>query len=422
MKFLIFVLIVLFASATLALAVMQDPGYVLIARSPWSVEMPLTVLAIVLVLGFGAFYALVRLSIRLWNTPHDVAQWRHGQRVRRAREALVHGLTSLAEGNWEKAEKQLLADIGHSETSLINYLAAAFAAQARGNTEMRDEYLALGHQNSPEHALATGMAQAQLQIMARQSERALATLTQLRTQENNHPRILELLARTYRDLHDWENLANLVPELRRRKALATGDIDALELEAQRELLMLALPSGAGSVLKKAWNAVPQNLRRHPDLVAIYAQHLMAQDAMDESEEILHAAINHSWNDELVRLYGRVEGTTAAAQLITAEGWLATHSDSPSLLLTLGRLAARNKLMDQARDYLEKSILLRGPAEAYRELAGLLEQRGEHEDALEYYRHALEMYSSADESITRKATGGSIDPRRGSASGITHYGY
>ncbi len=419
MKFLIFVLIVLFASVTLALAVMHDPGYVLIARTPWSVEMPLTVFAISLVLGFGAMYAVVRAAIRLWNTPRDVTQWRRRQRTRRAREALVQGLISLSEGNWEKAEKQLLSDIGHSETSSINYLAAAFVAQARGNTEKRDEYLALAHSGMPGHALATGMAQAQLQILAHQNERALATLSQLRTMDPKHPRVLGLLAQTYRELHDWESLANVIPELRKHKALPAPEIDALELEARRELLMLALPSGAASVLKQAWNAIPQHLRRHPDLVAIYARHLMTQGAMDDAEKLLATALGNGWNEDLVRLYGLVQATNPAVQLETAEGWLATQSDNPVLLLTVGRLAVRNKLFDQAREYLEKSILLHGPAEAYQELADLLEQRGEHEKALGYYRHALELYGGN----TRPGAGTADRPfsaRRGNSDSVGHY--
>lgn len=421
MKFLIFVLIVLFASVALALTVMHDPGYVLIARRPWSMEMPLTVFVISLVVGFGATYVVVRASIRLWNTPRDVTQWRKRQRARRARDAMEQGLISLSEGSWEKAEKQLLADIGHSETPSINYLAAAFVAQAQGNTEKRDEYLAQAHRSAPEHALATGMAQAQLQILAHQNERALATISQLRTMEPRHPRVLSLLAQTYRELHDWESLANLIPELRKLKALPGADIDALELEARRELLRLALPSGATSVLKQAWNAIPHHLRQHPDLVAIYARHLTAQGAMDEAESLLANAIGSSWNEDLVRLYGLAQASDPAAQLETAEGWLATQSDSPVLLLTLGRLAARNKLLSQAREYLEKSILLRGPAEAYQELAGLMEQRGEHQKALEYYRHALELCVDSDQAATHGPADRSHDPRHGNSGGIGQYG-
>ncbi len=422
MKPLIFVIVLLFVAITLALAVMHDPGYVLIARSPWTVEMPLTVFAVILALGFAGAYVLARAVIRLWNTPRDVALRRREQRVRRTREALVHGLTSLIEGNWEKAEKQLLADIGHSETSLVNYLAAAFVAQAQGKTEKRDEYLALGHQASPDHAVATGMAQAQLQIMTHQSERALATLSQLRTLEPGHPRILALLAQTYRELNDWESLANLIPEMRRKKALAPAEIDAFELEARRQLLMLALPSGASGVLKQAWNAVPQKLQHRPELVAIYAQHLIAQGAADESEVLLRTEIDQAWDEDLVQLYGRVESSDPGAQLDTAEEWLANRSDSAALLLTLGRLAGRNKLLDQARDYLEKSVLLRGPAEAHQELAELLDRRGEHQKALEHYRRALELCNGKGQPPWRSGGGRPPNPRRNSTTGVTHYGY
>ncbi len=420
MKLLIYVVIVLFASVTLALAVIHDPGYVLLARPPWSMEMPLTVFIISAVLGFGALYALVRASIRLWNTPRDVAEWRKRQRARRARDALAEGLVSLGEGDWDKAEKQLLANVGQSETAVVSHLAAAFVAQAQGNTEKRDEYLAAAHRSAPERARAISLAQAQLQLLARQNERALATLSQLRTMETRHPRVVGLLAQTYRELHDWESLANLIPELHKLKALPTADIDALELDARRELLRLALPSGATSVLKQAWNAIPHRLRQHPDLVAIYARHLVAQGAMNEAERLLGTAIGNSWNNNLARLYGLVQATDPAAQLETAEGWLTGHSDNPVLLLTLGRLAARNRHMGQAREYLEKSILLRGPAEAYQELASLMEQAGEHQKALEYYRQALDLCVGDHRDTIHDPADRPNSPRRGNGAGIGQY--
>ncbi len=423
MKFLVFVLTILFVSVLLTLAIVHDPGYVLIARAPWTIEMRLAVFVAILVAGFAVLYAAVRILIRLWNTPRQVAQWQQRKRTLRAREALVHGLLSLSEGNWEKAEKQLLADIGHSDTSTINYLAAAFVAQAAGNTEKRDEYLAAAHNGAPEYSLATSMAQAQLQLLAHQHEQALATLSQLRTMEPKHARVLALLAQTYRALHDWESLANVVPELRKRKALTPQEIDALELQARRELLMLALPSGATGVLRQAWNAIPPHLRHHPDLVAIYAKHLMTQGATEEAEKLLANAVSDSWNEDLVRLYGLVQAADSAAQLETAEGWLASQSDSPMLLLTLGRLTARRKLVAQAREFLEKSILLRGPAEAYRELAALLEQGGEHERALECYRKALDLCDSGGSLPVRSSPGRTNGSRHGNpAGGIGRYGH
>jgi HemY protein len=168
-----------------------------------------------------------------------------------------------------------------------------------------------------------------------------------------------------------------------------ADIDALELETHRRLLMLPLPNRASGILKQAWSAVPTYLRQHPDLVAIYAQHLIDQGEMEECEALLIPAIDHNWNDTLVRLYGLVQGRDAAGQMNTALEWLNRQHDNASVLLTLGRLAQRNKMPGKAREYLEKAVNLNGPLEAYHELGKLLDQTGETSQAMALYARAME---------------------------------
>ena len=58
------------------------------------------------------------------------------------------------------------------------------------------------------------------------------------------------------------------------------------------------------------------------------------------------------------------------------------------MLCLGRLALRNKLWGQARDYFESSHRLRPSAEACAELARLLFSLGERELSAQYYREGL----------------------------------
>ena len=122
----------------------------------------------------------------------------------------------------------------------------------------------------------------------------------------------------------------------------------------------------------------------------------------------------------MQLYGLVKAPNAAAQLQTAEEWLAQQGDNPVLLLTLGRLALLNKAPGKARDYLEKSILLRGPLEAYQELGALLEQAGEHDRAMELCQRALHLYAQeARMAITRPA---GLSPHQRPNPATTHYGY
>lgn len=389
MKILLYIVVLLFASVSLTLLALNNPGYLLIARAPWTIEMPLTLFAVIVFGAILAFYMIGHLVFRLWNMPRDVARWRLLRHTRRAQEGLRDGVLQLMEGNWLKAEKRLLSDLRYSQAPLINYLAAAWAAQGQGNYEKRDEYLSMSQQSAPDHALAVGMMQAYLHYNARQYEQALAILSQLRIQEPTRPQVLKLLAEVYRALSDWTSLASLLPDLRRYKALPADDLDAVELETHRELLILSLPSGSIEVLESAWQFVPKTLRTHPALTDVYARHLINQNEMDKAETLLVAAIRKKWNDNLVYLYGRVIGSDPQRQLDAAEAWLPEHPDNPLLLLTLGRLALASGAKAKARAYLDRSTEHGHLPDAYAELGALLEQTGQLDDARECYRKGLQ---------------------------------
>jgi HemY protein len=281
------------------------------------------------------------------------------------------------------------------------------ACEGQGNSEKRDEYLALAHKNAPQHDLAIGMTQAWLQHEARQMEQSLATLNELRAEAPKHRQVLKLLAQVHLELRDWTGLINLMPDLRQNYAMTTREIDELELQAHRELLKLSIPSGRPGVLDKAWNAVPKALRRHPSMIAIYARQLIQQNEMTQAESLLRTAIEDNWDSALVELYGQTQGPNPADQLETAEGWLAAHRDDPKLLLTLARLALRSKEENKARGYYESCLTQHGPVDAYRELGNLLEKLGEKDKAINAYRRGLEMVASESRPAPARGLGSSV---------------
>lgn len=388
MKLLAFILALLFVSVALTLLAIENPGYVLIVREPWSLEMPLTLFLLLLAVGVALLYFLWHLVLRLFQMPRDVAQWRERRRVQGAHQGLLQGLLKLAEANWEQAEKHLLGDLRHSESPAVNYLAAAYAARGRGDEEKRDEYLALADRAAPQHRLAIGMTQARLHVSSGEYEQALATIGQLRTLEPGHPPALRLLAAVFRELRDWTGLAELIPELRKRQAMSSEEIAQLELLAHRELLTLSLPSGSLQVLDKAWQTVPKNLRSHPMLIELYARHLMKQGEMDKAAVLLGDAVEHAWDDHLSYLFGLARTSKPEGQLQRAEAWLPAQADNPMLLLTLGRLAAAAQHHAKAQEYLQRAIALRELPEACEELGELLERAGEVDKARDYYRRGL----------------------------------
>ena len=98
MKLLFFIIVLLFVAAGVTLYAVDNPGYVLIARAPWSIEMSLTLFILLMIAAFFLLYLLLYLLVRLWRIPRDVGRWR-GQMEkthfdRSSRIAHVHGMNS----------------------------------------------------------------------------------------------------------------------------------------------------------------------------------------------------------------------------------------------------------------------------------------------------------------------------------------
>lgn len=386
MRWLLIALVVLLLAVTAASLLQQDPGYLYLDIGHWTLETTLAFALVVLVVAFVVLYFLIRLLVMLLRSPRA---WRAGLRHRRtekSRRALLRGLIEMAEGRWERAEKLLLRHAAESDTALLNYLAAARAAQQSGAYERRDRYLKDAIEANPEADVAVSLTQAELQLAHHQTEYALATLTRLRGLAPNHLYVLRLLARLYAELEDWSQLGELLPEVRRHRIFEPERLAALERAAA--LGRLAAAEADGGALTGIWDSLPRRMRDDPRVLHVYVQRLIEAGSKAVAERRLRQYLDRHWDETLARDYGLVEHENPNKQLDYAEGWLKDHGRSPMLLLTLGRLAARNRLWGKGRVYLESSVETRPTPEAYHELGGLLDELGEIGPARENYRAGL----------------------------------
>lgn len=381
------VAVVLLAFVTVWLA-SEDPGYVLIARSPWSLEMSLTVFTVIVILSVAATYLIGRLIARTINIPTDVSGWRRQRFAKKARTALTSGLSRLAACDWQEAETQLLAGLRFSDAPMINYIGAAIASQGQGDIRKRDNYLAEAGKIAPEENLATGMAQAFLQHLANQQEQALATLTGIRNTAPGNKAALKLLKDTYVALRDWTGIMNLLPDLKKQNVLQEDELRHLEIETYKALLTLSLPSGALDVLQSAWKNVPAELQANPVLLALYSGKLIQQGEHDTAEKLLRKAIEKEWNPELVRLYGCTVSQKIGQQLEVARSWYVSRPRDVDLLRTLGQLALENGDTQAAKDYLKSALELRPDADTWFHLGRSYERGGNTSEAMDAYRRGL----------------------------------
>ncbi|RUQ33716.1 MAG: hypothetical protein EKK68_01475 [Candidatus Competibacteraceae bacterium] len=374
MRLLIGIIVTLFVSVWIALALRQDPGYAMVSIGQWTIETSLAFFVIFLGLVFLGFYALVRLAIRLWKTPVQTLRANRRRLQKKAQRLFNLGSRQLAAGQWAAAEKTLINSAEYSETPALHYLNAARATHHLSDVRWRRDLHLREAEDSPDaDRLTVQLTRVEFLLDDRQAEQARPILESLHTLNPRHPGVLLWLARTYQQLQAWEPLQLLLPEVQKQKALGPEPLAELQAQTYRALLDIAAASGSLDRLRILWKQAPAALREEDEAFLIaYATALCDGNAFDDAEAVLREAINRRWSAKLVVGYGRLERGNAAAQLATAETWLVQHGDDPYLLLTLGRLAKRCQQPAKARDYLERSIRIMPTPDAYQELGEWLE--------------------------------------------------
>jgi HemY protein len=390
MRFLALIIISLLLAVGIGNYAEHDAGRMIVTISGWTIQTSFSFFIISIIVLFLLLYFLMRLLSRFWNMPGQLGSWKKNRRQRLSEKYLSRGLMALVEGNWNKAEVSLTRGAPHSQSPLVNYLAAARAAQQLGEVERRDAYLMQAYKDDPDAEVAIGLVQAELQIKQQQTEQALATLTHLHDQKPKQDQVKKMLLHTYAELKDWDAMLELLPKVQRAGILPREQIQARQLEAYGGLLRQTGLGGNKEKLNSAWLNIPRKLRTELHLIEVYTEEKLKLADASDCEPLIHKALKKQWDIALLGLYGQVEGKDLARQLKFAESFLATHAREPVLLLTLGRLSVNNKLWGKARTYLEESIEINPVPEAYRTLASVLDELGEHAAAAVQYQMGLEL--------------------------------
>ncbi len=392
MRRLIIFLLFLLASVWFGLKVMRHQGYLFLVYQPWMVQMPIWFAALVLVIFVLLFYFVVTSVDRLQLWWLRFQHWLQYRREHRAYSKTRHGLTTLVEGRWKKAEKLLLAGTNQSVEPLMNYLGGARAAHEQGEYARRDMYLQKAYHVAPDAEIAIGMTQAELELSQEHYEKAAATLNQLLKKSPRHPGVLRLLEKVYVRSANWKNLQTILPMMRKARVLTSDQFEQFEINVACEILR-----NDGKTLAAAeqlWDSLPRYVRKNPDVIYAYVQRLLAlqrpSDAVvtQQIEELIRKALKTGYQPELVTLYGTLPFTDLNKQLVIVGAWLKMYGLKPEILLTLGRFCARLQLWGKAKDYFEKCLMQgKNPAASF-EYGRLLENLGEQDAAMAKYREGL----------------------------------
>ena len=255
MKALLVILLGLALGIVVAQIALEDPGYVLITLKPWSIELSLITFLALLAFTLFVLYAVVRGLVRLGGAPKALSEWRQRQLLNKARKSHDQGMLHLMNGEWAKSEKRLISYVDHALHPTLNWLAAARAADGRGDNKQRDRYLSQVSAQDEREKLALILTRAELQANSGELEPALESLYALRHLAPKNTKVLALMAQVQTQLKQWRGLMDTAKEARRLGALSTAECERLEIESADELLR-AVPA---EELSGLWHSLPRTV-------------------------------------------------------------------------------------------------------------------------------------------------------------------
>lgn len=389
-RFYLLALLAVIVGAAAAFYLRADAGYVLISYRDWIVEASLLGFTAAMSAGLLLIYYGLKLLITVLRLPSTLRRFAQRRRADRAQQSFEAGLLKLLEGNWRRAEIELVRRAADHHAAHLNYLGAARAAQRVGAGDRRDHYLRLAAHSAPELEFATLLTQAELQLERREYALVRDTALKLRERDPRHPYAIELLAESYAALGAWEPLRTLLADADKIEALTPARARELMIRALCELMNRAVREARLDQLKAVWHAAAARYREEPEVRRAYVRGLARLNADAEALSLIMATLNKDWDGELALLYGELNATDPIAQLAAIEQWLNQYGEKHELLVTAGRACLRNKLWGKARSYLEAVTRVAPSPGAYLELARLCEQTQNAQEAAQFYQQGLEL--------------------------------
>ena len=371
---LLFWLLLAVAGALVAQLLVQDPGRVLVSFR--GTDYAFTVVSGLLMLGAALLVAwllwtIVMLPFRGWR----------GFRTRQVRARLTDGLTALQQGHWSRAEKLLAQAAETDDAEALARVAAAQAADARGDADAAQRQLeALGDR----HPGARAVSSSERALAQHRPTDALVALDAPAAQPLP-PLGLLLRAQAFAALGRAQDAYGLLGALRQQHVLPAPQLDELQARWSEAGLREAADA---NVLAERWDTLPKALKSEPAVVAAYAERAAALRWDEAAAKSLEQALDTRWDEPLADLYGRLPIGRLDVRRGNLERWLQAHPASPALLLALARLAREQGQWPQAEAYLHRALAQGAGSNAWEELGHGFSAAGDETSARLSYANAL----------------------------------
>lgn len=384
MRWLVSLLIVAVLAVGLAMAGRYDPGYVVLVYPPWRLEITFISFVLLVAASIVGGVILLRLAVLTLNLPSIVREQRARRAARRRDENFVGGLRAYTELRFQDAEQALGQWQGdEARTGIARVLAARAAQEMRASAQRVQHVREAGEQGAE---LAAQLFEAEACLEAKDASGALTALQAASAIAPQHTGLLRLELRARQLTGQWDEVERLLDQLARSNALEPAVAAQLRRAAYAENLKRRAEDDRA--LLEYWKKVPAEYKSDAFVARAAARAFMARGGHDTALDVIEAALDKDWHEDLVDLYGEIRGSRPGRQIEQAEKWLHARPRDAHLLLALAQLCSVEQLWGKAQSYLEASLAIAPSMEAHVRMAELKTHSGQPSEACQHYQKAL----------------------------------
>lgn len=370
---MIIVLALLLVAAWLTPLVLKNPGLLQLEILGYQVQMTvitaaLLVLALLVTIWF--IWGVLKAPKKLANKVADYRQ----------QKKFDQGLLAFSEGQWQKAEKLLLQSASKSKTPQLSYMAAARAALAQQNLDGAMTHLDAAEKtvNNP---LTIDLTRCEIWLKAGHLHQARELLETILSSYPNNPRAVRMMLQVSEQQKDYQRIKNLLPKAHKLALVDKVQTETMRDQATRDGLIHAVDE---QQLLALWGELSRKQQKF--YLYEYCEAGLRLGAYQAVTDEIERAQKYHFDEQLVAYWSQLPHNLNH-RLKVVEKWHIQHPKNRAVLMCLGQLHMAKKQWSDAKDALQKALILQSDSQVNRLLAETYQQLNEPELALEHYTQA-----------------------------------
>lgn len=360
----------------------RDPGYVLISYNGSSMQTSLWVFLFILIVLAVLFYFIARSTEFLTRSSENFRRWRTQQKKDKASDSTLQGLVLLESGKFEQAEKLLLKGSVAVQNHVLNYIAAARAANFRGDDEKKNQYLKQAQKLSGKDNQLVNITRAR---MAYERNDYKSCIRHLKDTEKNRL-TLSLLKDACFKAGDHKTLSSYM-----RDFMRVFKDNRLLSDLQKYIFLGILESGTSDAkieeAKKEYHKLIKAVRSDPQIMRAYIRFMIQAAEEEEAEKAIREHMGGHMDDELLAMYGKLGNKTLKPRLKQSRKWLASHPENTSVLNCTGSILYSMGNLEDARQVFMDSYKINATPCAAKHLGIIYAEQGNLSESNRFFRAA-----------------------------------